>query len=140
MAYGGYLIKVGSWTFPTKYIKYETYKISPNQRIDLDTTVTTSGYLWRQVLPHTRTKVEFDTTYINMAAQKDIMSHLRAAWASNGTTLQRECIVQYYDMETDSYKSMNCYMPDIEGKIRNVDDTPPYNINYSETRLAFIEK
>ena len=140
MAYNGYLIKVGSWTFPLKYLKYETYKISPNQRIDLDSTVTTSGYLWRQVLPHTRTKVEFDMPYMSMADQKEIMTQIRAAWAANGTTLQRECMVTYYDMETDSYKTMNCYMPDIEWKIRNIDNSSPYNINYSETRIAFIEK
>ena len=140
MAYSGYLIKVGTWTFPLKYIKYETYKITANQRIDLDSTVTTQGYLWRQVLPHTRTKVEFDVPYMNMADQQTIMTNLRAAWAANGTTLQRECIVTYYDPETNDYKTMNCYMPDIDWKIRNIDNNAPYNINYSETRLAFIEK
>jgi len=140
MAYAGYLIKVGSWTFPTKYIKYETYKISPNQRIDLDSSVSTDGYLHRQVLPHTRTKVEFDMPYMSYSDQTTIMTNLRAAWAANGTTLQRECVVEYYDMETDTYKTMNCYMPDIDWKIRNVKDTAPYQVNYSETRLAFIEK
>ena len=140
MAYAGYLIKVGAWTFPLKYLRYDTYKITPNQRIDLDSTVTTAGYLWRQVLPHTRTKVEFDMPLMTMADQVYIMSNLRAAWAANGTSLQRECVVSYYDMETDSYKSMTCYMPDIDWKIRNVDNEPPYQINYDETRLAFIEK
>lgn len=140
MAYAGYLIKVGSWTFPTKYIRYDTYKITPNQRIDLDSTVTTNGDLWRQVLPHTRTKIEFDMPMMTMSDQVTIMTNLRAAWSANGTTLQRECQVTYYDMETDSYKTMNCYMPDIDWKIRNVKDTSPYEINYDETRLAFIEK
>lgn len=140
MAYSGYLIKVGSWTFPTKYIRYDTYKITPNQRIDLDSSVTTSGTLWRQVLPHTRTKVEFDVPMMTLTEQQEIMTNLRAAWAANGTTLQRECQVTYYDMETDTYKTMNCYMPDIDWKIRNVKDTTPYQINYDETRLAFIEK
>lgn len=140
MAYAGYLIKVGGWEFPLQHIRYDTYKITPNQRIDLDSTVTTSGYLWRQVLQHTRTKVEFDMPMMGMAEQQDIMSHIRAAWTANGTYQQRECSVEYYDMETDSYKTMNCYMPDIDWKIRNINNTSPYQINYDETRIAFIEK
>lgn len=140
MAYQGYLIRVGSWNFPLEYIRYDTYKITPNQRIDLDSTVTTSGYLWRQVLEHTRTKVEFDMPMMDMSAQIEIMNNIRAAWTSNGTTLQRECQVSYYDPETNDYKTMNCYMPDIDWKIRNIDNTSPYNINYDETRIAFIEK
>lgn len=140
MAYAGYLIKVGSWTIPLKYIRYDTYKITPNQRIDLDSTVTTAGYLWRQVLPHTRTKIEFDIPMIGMTEQVDFMSHMRTAWSVNNRTLQRECTVTYYDMETDTYKSMDCYVPDIDWKIRNIDNTSPYQINYNETRIAFIEK
>ena len=140
MAYSGYLLKVGTWVFPLQYIRYDTYKATVNQRIDLDSTVNTAGYLWRQVLAHTRTKVEFDMPMMRMSEQKDIMSHIRAAWQANGTELQRECMVEYYDMETDTYKTMNCYMPDIEWKIRNIDNTAPYEINYDETRIAFIEK
>lgn len=140
MAFSGYLIKVGNWTFPLKYIRYDTYKITPNQRLDLDSTVTTTGHLWRQVLSHTRTKVEFDMPMMNNTDMQTVMSNLRSAWSSNGTTLQRECQVTYYDIETDDYKTMNCYMPDIEWKIRNVKESSPYEINYNETRIAFIEK
>ena len=64
MAYAGYLIKVGGadgTVFPMKYIRVETYKCTPNQRIDQGSDSDATGTLHRTVLPHTRTKIEFET-------------------------------------------------------------------------------
>ena len=55
MAFSGYLIKFtaanGTVTeFPITYIRYETYKATPNQRMDLDPTRDTTGLLHRNAL------------------------------------------------------------------------------------------
>jgi len=137
MAFNGYLLKVGSWTFPLNCIEVDTYDCTPNQRTDLDSTVTATGELWRNVLPHTRTKVEFKTPPLSMAEQKTIMTNLRAAWVADGSELRRECNVQYYDPETDTYKTGHCYTPDIQWQIKDVTAS---DIQYNRTRIAFIER
>lgn len=137
MAYNGYLLKIGNWTFPTEYIEADTYDCTPNQRQDIDSTVTATGEMWRNVLPHTRSKVEFKTPPLTLAQQVVIMTHLRNAWIAAGSELYRECNIQYYDMETDTYKTMRCYTPDIQWQIMNITDE---DIQYNRTRIAFIEK
>lgn len=137
MAYAGYLMKVGSWTFPMNKIEVDTYLITSNQRQDLDSTLTAAGILYRQVLPHTRTKVEFKVPPMSASEQQTIMTNIRAAWTAAGSELARECNVTYYDPETGDYKTMNCYMPDIQWQIL---DAGANDITYNRTRLAFIEK
>ena len=137
MAWNGYLLKIGSWTFPMNLIEMDSYDCTPDQRTDMDSTVTATGELWRNVLQHTRSKVELRTTPLTLTQQQTIMSNLRSAWAAAGSELHRECQVNYYDMETDTYKTMHCYTPDIQWSIKSVTNN---DIIYNRTRIAFIEK
>ena len=140
MAFNGYLIKLGGSTgveLPMKYIKYETYKITPNQRLDLDTTRDTTGMLHRNVLSHTAMKVEFETIPMDNYNVAALMTLLRNSFSDNQA---RKVTLDYYDVETDSYKTGTFYMPDIQWTIRNVDLTGDFGvINYNGARLAFIE-
>lgn len=141
MALGNYLIRVrkadksGWQVIPTGLISYETYKATPDQMIDLDSYVAETGVLIRNVLSHTRTKIEFETPYCNDTQWKQL-------WAiiSDGFTdaTARKCRIQYYDNLTDSYKLAWCYVPDVELTIRNV-DWANKTINYDPIRVAFIE-
>ena len=138
MAFSGYLIKLGGSSgtiLPLKYIRYETYKVTPNQRMDYNSTRDSTGVLHRTALSHTSTKVEFNTRRLSNTDMEALISLLRAAWTN---TLERKLTLYYYDPENFTYKTGTFYMPDIEFTITNV-DTAHNKIMYAETRIAFIE-
>ena len=135
MAYAGYLIKVGGangTVFPMKYIRVETYKCTPNQRIDQGSDSDAAGELHRTVLPHTRTKIEFETPQMLRGADVAAISSLLGLAGSRS----RDVTIQYWDHESQSYKVGKCYVPDIAYQImRPTGD----DLIYMPIRYAFIE-
>lgn len=130
MAFNGYLIKVGSYTIPLTYIQLESYQSSPDQRQDLDSYRDANGLLHRTVLPHTATKIEFETTYLTMAQMQDLIQGIRNNYTEQ---ISRTCTLTYYDEETDSYKTGTFYLPGtMTYKMYNKEI-------YAPTRFAFIE-
>lgn len=138
MAYNGYLIKVGGSNgtiLPMKYIKYDGYNITPNQRMETEAKRATTGVLHRSTVAHTASKIEFHTPYITNKDVDDMMTLFRNNWTS---TIERKLTIEYYDMETNTYKEATVYMPDIKFEIDHIDN----NLNivvYKEIRVAFIE-
>lgn len=141
MAYNGYLIKfLGSGgtsaVLPLKYIRYSTYKISPEQRLNLDPTRDTLGYLHRNVLQHTATKIEFNIPRMTNTELEGLLTILRQFAI---TELTAEFNIEYFSPRTNSYHTGRFYLPDtIDFPIRNIDEENRI-INYEEIRLAFIE-
>lgn len=138
MAYNNFLIKLGGsggTALSLEYIQYDTYKVTPNQRMDIEAGRDSTGLLHRSVVSHTATKVEFETPYMDNSRVDALMTLIRSYWTS---TKERKINLQYYDPETDSYKSGTFYMPDIEFNIRNI-DTVKKIVNYDPIRIAFIE-
>lgn len=132
MAYQGYLIKVGNTVFPMKYIRAETYKCTPNQRIDRDSDSDATGMLHRNVLPHTRTKIEFETPQMLRGADVLAISTLLGLAGS----AKRDVTITYWDHESQDYKTGKCYVPDISYQLmRNTGD----DLVYMPIRYAFIE-
>ena len=138
MAYNGYLIKVGGiggTVLPMTYIKAAGYSITPNQRMESEAKRSVTGVLQRTTVAHTATKVEFNTTAMTNKDLNDMMTLFRNAWTNSS---ERKLDLEYYEMETDSYKVGTFYMPDIQFQIERID--PDLNvIYYGETRIAFIE-
>ena len=68
MAFNGKLVEVkvsGTWTvFPTKYINAESYKITPDQRMEVSANRAASGKMVRQTVSHTASKIDFTTTIL----------------------------------------------------------------------------
>lgn len=130
MAFQGYYIKVGNYTIPLTFMKLESYKSAPNQRQDLDSYRDANGYLHRNVLSHTATKLEFETPYLIVRDMRSLIQNIRANYTDE---LARTVELTYYDEETDSYKTGTFYMP----------GTVEYNwFNkeiYAPSRIAFIE-
>ena len=120
-------------TIPLKYMRYEEYKVTPQQMIDLDSYVSETGKLIRNVLSHTRTKIEFNTPYISTADWNALWAIISAGFSD---PVARKCRIIYYDPFGDTYRNITCYVPDIEFTIRNIDGT---SVNYGEIRIAFIE-
>lgn len=130
MAFQGYLIKVGNYTIPLTFMKVETYKSAPNQRQDLDSYRDANGYLHRNVLSHTATKLEFETPYLIVRDMRSLIQNIRANYTDE---LARTVELTYYDEETDSYKTGTFYMP---GTVEYIWFNKEI---YAPSRIAFIE-
>lgn len=141
MSFSGYLVKLiatdnTKTEIPLEYIRYSTYKITPNQRLDLDTGLRgLDGVMHRNVVQHEVSKLEFNTPSMTNTKLNVLLTMLRNHWRD---PIQRDVYLEYYDMETDSYKTGHFYIPDITYEIRNI-DTARNIINYNEVRIAFIE-
>ena len=79
-------------------------------------------------------KIEFSTPLMTNSDINALNTILSTAYS---VAAERKLRVTYYDPESDSYKSHDCYMPDVHYQIRNV-DTANNVINYEELRYAFI--
>lgn len=136
MAFSGYLIKVGTpgVVIPLKYMRAETYKVTPNQRLEWSAERDVNGYLHRVTVENKPPKIEFNTPLMSNADINALNNMLNSAYSEPG---ERKLAVEYYDPETDSYKTHDCYMPDVAYEIRNV-DVANNIINYEELRYAFI--
>ena len=139
MAYSGYLIKFGTsasgTTFPLKYIKAESYSCTPDQRLELNANRAVTGKLVRQTASHTASKIEFETVYLTNKERAAIQTLLSNAYTS---AAERKLNLYYYDDATDSYKTGEFYVPDVQYKIYRVDNVKNI-IYYSPVRYAFIE-
>lgn len=131
MAYSGYLLKVGGKQIPNKFIQLSTYSITPNQRMESSAERDTTGMLHRETCEHTATKIEFNTPYIRGIEVAELNTLLGIAGDH-----QRNVTVDYFDPETQSYKSADCYMPDVQYSIYSEINN---DLLYSPIRYAFIE-
>lgn len=138
MAFTGYLIKVGpsgsEVEIPLKYMRAETYTVTPNQRLEWSAERDVTGVLHRETVANQPPKIEFSTPLMTNSDINALNTILSTAYS---VAAERKLRVTYYDPESDSYKSHDCYMPDVHYQIRNV-DTANNVINYEELRYAFI--
>lgn len=135
MAYAGYLIKLnGSTILPHAYIRPKSYRVTPAQRTDVDSGVTTAnGVLHRTVLSHTRSKIEFETRRLPDAEVAALISLITANYSDE---LERKINLSYYVPGAQTYASGTFYMPDIQYPI---DYAPGSTLIYEPIRIAFIE-
>ena len=136
MAFSGYLIKLGGSNgdeLPLTSVKAESYSATPNQRMESDAKRDTTGSLHRTTVNHTATKVEINTIPMTNSQWATFYKLISDHFTN---TLRRDITLYYYDNETDSYKSGDFYMPDIQYPIIRIDGNTIY---YDSIRLAFIE-
>lgn len=131
MAYNGYLLKVGGKQIPNKFIQLSTYSITPNQRMESSAERDTTGMLHRGTCEHTATKIEFNTPYIKGTDVAQLNQILGIA-----NNLPRNVSVEYFDPETQSYKSAECYVSDIQYTIYSEQNG---DLLYAPIRYALIE-
>lgn len=138
MAFSGYLIKVGpsgsEVEIPLKYMRAETYTVTPNQRLEWSAERDVTGVLHRETVANMPPKIEFNTPLMTNSDINTLNTILSTAYSN---VSERKLRVTYYDPESNGYKSHDCYMPDVHYQIRNV-DTVNNVINYEELRYAFI--
>ncbi len=136
MAYSGYLIRLGGSggvILPLKYMKLESYTAEPNQRMESEAKRAITGLLHRTTVEHTATKIEFETPIMT---NRDINALNNMINSSMSDRHRKDITIQYYDNETDSYKTADCYMPDVKYPIMRIENNIIY---YNSIRYAFIE-
>lgn len=132
MAYSGYLLKIGDFTFPMSLIKADSY--SPYKSVtDLDSYVDGDGKLHRNALEHFAYKCEFET--VPMMTNTTFGALMSNIYAQFINVTERKAICTLYIPELDDYVSCEMYMPDIKPQIYYADDT---KIQYDAVRFAFI--
>ena len=114
MAYNGYLIKVGNYIIPLKYIAADTYQVT-NYGQDLDSYQDADGLLHRTALSLQAPKVEFETrNMLNADELWDLLSHIKA----NYTNAVEKCAnVEVFIPELNKYVTSKMYMADFSPKI-----------------------
>lgn len=132
MAYKGYLIKIGNYTFPLSMIKAETYKAT-NYGQDLDSTRDVDGILHRTALSNTAPKVEFETR--NMLDNTQMSSIFANIQANYTNAVEKKASVEVYVPELDKYVTSDMYMADFEPTMYYADAA---KIQYTSTRMAWI--
>ena len=132
MAYNGFLIKVGDYIIPFKYMKSESYMAYRSIQ-DLDSYRDANGELHRTPLTHVPNKVEFETpAMLTDVSFTDLMSNIQRNYINVN---ERRASVTMYVPETNSYITQDMYMPDITPKIYHANAK---GLKYSPIRLAFI--
>ena len=139
MAFNGKLVELKTGAnyveFPLKYMKAESYKVTPNQRMESSANRATTGVLHRTTVSHTASKIDFTTPPLTNSEVNDIHTKLTNAYTD---ALQRKLDLRYYDPSSDSYKTGTFYVPDIDYDILRV-DTSKNIVHYNGIRFAFIE-
>ena len=132
MAYQGYLMKVGTYTVPFKYMKFDSYTVYRNVQ-DLDSYEDANGVLHRTVVSNVPNKVEWETpAMLTNTEFATLMSNIQAQYT---VAKERKASVTLYIPETDSYITQDMYMPDPQPKIYSADKN---GIRYEAITLKFI--
>lgn len=136
MAYGGYLIKVGTgntaYEIPLSFIKADSYKVSKKIQ-DLDSYRDANGLLHRNALSHVPYKIEFEC--VPMLTNTEIEAVVSSIKAKFSTAAERKLNVKAYSPEDNDYIEQDMYMPDPEYQMYLADTT---KIQYDAVRFAFI--
>ena len=139
MAFNGKLVELktnGSWVnLPLTYIKSESYKVTPNQRMEASASRSADGVLVRTTVSHTASKIEFNTINLTNSELKTLYGYFSAAF-TNAT--ERKLELRYYNPETDTYKTGDFYKPDADYDINRV-DISAHIVHYNPIRFAIIE-
>lgn len=126
----GWLLKINGVEFPTKYIRADTYKVTPDQETDLDDYTDNDGVFHRNILPAKATKIEFSTPHMWLA---DIHQVLQIIPQQDDSVT-----IEYWNPRKFAYQSGTAYISDVSWEPYMV-DKKRNDIMYKETRFALIE-
>ena len=124
----GYLLKVEGKIVPGRFT--QSYSSTPNQVQDMDSYQDVEGNLHREILPHTRTKIEFTTPHLWLEDKISLQSFFPNRHEKPKMT------VEYWNDEVNSYTTGEFYTPDIQYKVYRIKKN---DIEYFPLRIALIE-
>jgi hypothetical protein len=132
MAYNGYLLKIGSYVVPSKFIKAESYSPYVNMQ-DVDPWTDADGRVHRNAVELKALKVEFDTPpMITRTQLNELLNGIRNNYIS---AKERTVNVTAYIPEYDDYVTQKAYLADFTPVIHGIFDGV---IKYNSIRFAII--
>ena len=134
MSYSGFLLKIGDYTIPHKYIKADSYQAYVNMQ-DLEPWTDSNGYVHREKTVDLKAlKVEFETKPLltNKEFDEGLIANIRKQFVKE---VGKECYITAYIPELSSYVTQYGYMADFTPQIYRVSGN---TIWYDSTRLAFV--
>ena len=134
MSYSGFLLKLGDYTIPHKYIKADSYQAYVNMQ-DLEPWTDSNGYVHREKTVDLKAlKVEFETKPLltNKEFDEGLIANIRKQFVKE---VGKECYITAYIPELSSYVTQYGYMADFTPQIYRVSGN---TIWYDSTRLAFV--
>lgn len=131
MAFNGFLLKVGDFEFPPRYIEYATYQGKLNVQ-DLDPRRDANGKLHRNSLEHTIVTVTFSIKP-NLTNEQigELMQNIRNNYTNE---LERRALVTAFVPELNDYVTQEMYLADPLFTIKEISDI----IKYDRTTFNFI--
>lgn len=132
MAYNGFLLKIGDYQIPQKYIRADSYSPYVNMQ-DVDAYTDANGYLHREAVELKALKVEFETPALltNKTLEK-FLSNIRNNYI---VAKERRVLITAYIPEYDDYVSQVGYLADFQPQIYSTHGGVIY---YNPVRFAFI--
>ena len=134
MSYSGFLLKIGDYTIPHKYIKADSYQAYVNMQ-DLEPWTDSNGYVHREKTVELKAlKVEFETKPLltNKEFDESWIANIRKQFVK---PVGKECYITAYIPELSSYVTQYGYMADFTPQLYRVSGN---TIWYDSTRLAFV--
>ena len=134
MSYSGFLLKIGDYTIPHKYIKADSYQAYVNMQ-DLEPWTDSNGYVHREKTVDLKAlKVEFETKPLltNKEFDESLIANIRKQFVK---PVGKECYITAYIPELSKYVTQYGYMADFTPQIYRVSGN---TIWYDSTRLAFV--
>lgn len=134
----GYLLKFGDTKLPNKYISYQSFKVSPDQRLEIEAYRDANSLLHRVTSTNFKSKIEFNTLgNLNLKDKEDIFAIISKGLVND---TQKKYYIEYWNDDRNSYRTGYFYTPNIEYTIRTItEDGTNSNIIYEPIRIAFIE-
>ena len=131
MAFSNYLVKIGTYTIPNKYIKFDSWR-SIYETLDWDSYRDMAGTLHRNALSSRKIKVEFTTPYMYKSDWDALMTAIRGQFTDS--TEQKGSVTAYID-ELGDYVTQDAYLVNVNPKVAQ---NSPFGIIYQPTRICFI--
>lgn len=130
----GYLLSFNGNHLNNSYISIQSFKVYPDQRIEIDAYRDANNLLHRITSTNFKTKIEFNSRgNMRLDEKKDMFNTIRKGLINE---TQKSYKVTYWNDDISEYKTGIFYMPNVEYTIKRISSN---DILYEPIRIAFIE-
>ena len=132
----GITYSVGSWIpFPHEYIDEGSFKVTPDQKLELKAYRDNNAYMRRTTAPYDKSRVDFST--FAMQDVPDLQKIRDWLYATVYNTRENKLDLKIWNPRKGAYQTINAsYMTDIEFPIIHIKNN---NIKYDSIQWTFIQ-
>ena len=130
----GYLLKFGDTVLPNRFLKFDSYTCTPNQRTELE--AYRDDYtkeLYRITSEGVKTKIEANVPTLYLEDKIEFQNYIKNGLEDE---LQRKYKVTYWNDESNTYETGYFYIPDTQFSIYTIKNN---SILYNSFKLTLIE-